>query len=78
MNLEPKLLLESIGFAVELMQQDRWLELLELRRILEPSATALAAERAHETLDSGAARRAHQEHEAICDTVRTRDPLLAP
>lgn len=45
-SLEPRLLLEGIGFAVELMQEDRWLELLELRRILEPSATALAAERA--------------------------------
>jgi GntR family transcriptional regulator, transcriptional repressor for pyruvate dehydrogenase complex len=44
-SLEPQLLLEGIGFAVELMQEDRWLELLELRRILEPSATALAAER---------------------------------
>jgi GntR family transcriptional regulator, transcriptional repressor for pyruvate dehydrogenase complex len=44
-SLEPKLLLEGIGFAVELMQEDRWLELLELRRILEPSATALAAVR---------------------------------
>jgi GntR family transcriptional regulator, transcriptional repressor for pyruvate dehydrogenase complex len=45
-SLEPQLLLEGIGFAVELMQEDRWLELLELRRILEPAATALAAERA--------------------------------
>jgi GntR family transcriptional repressor for pyruvate dehydrogenase complex len=45
-SLEPQLLLQGIGFAVELMQEDRWLELLELRRILEPAATALAAERA--------------------------------
>jgi GntR family transcriptional regulator, transcriptional repressor for pyruvate dehydrogenase complex len=44
-SLEPQLLLEGIGFAVELMQQDRALELLELRRILEPAATALAATR---------------------------------
>jgi GntR family transcriptional repressor for pyruvate dehydrogenase complex len=44
-SLEPHLLLEGIGFAVELMQQDRALELLELRRILEPAATALAATR---------------------------------
>ena len=44
-SLEPQLLLEGIGFAVELMQQDRALELLELRRILEPAATALAAGR---------------------------------
>ena len=44
-SLEPQLLLEGIGFAVELMQQGRALELLELRRILEPAATALAATR---------------------------------
>jgi GntR family transcriptional repressor for pyruvate dehydrogenase complex len=44
-SLEPQLLLEGIGFAVELMQQDRAVELLELRRILEPAATALAATR---------------------------------
>ena len=42
-SLEPQLLLEGIGFAVELMQEDRALELLELRRILEPAAAALAA-----------------------------------
>ncbi len=44
-SLEPELLLEGIGFAVELMQQDRALELLEMRRILEPAAAALAATR---------------------------------
>jgi GntR family transcriptional regulator, transcriptional repressor for pyruvate dehydrogenase complex len=44
-SLEPELLLEGIGFAVELMQEDRALELLELRRILEPAAAALAAVR---------------------------------
>lgn len=42
-SLEPELLLEGIGFAVELMQEERALELLELRRILEPAAAALAA-----------------------------------
>jgi GntR family transcriptional regulator, transcriptional repressor for pyruvate dehydrogenase complex len=45
-SLEPQLLLDGIGFAVELMQDERALELLELRRILEPGATALAAMRA--------------------------------
>src|SRR3954467_13542159 len=137
-SLEPQLLLEGIGFAVELMQEDRWLELLELRRILEPAATALAAERAgpelypelsarlvamerqshgetrirmdiefhgliaaasgNETvasmlsginshtiparfcrapLHADPPRRAHEEHLAIFDAVRARDPLLA-
>ena len=42
-SLEPELLLEGIGFAVEMMQEERALELLELRRILEPAAAALAA-----------------------------------
>jgi GntR family transcriptional repressor for pyruvate dehydrogenase complex len=42
-SLEPGLLLEGIGFAVEMMQEERALELLELRRILEPAAAALAA-----------------------------------
>src|SRR5438093_842630 len=45
-SLEPELLLDGIGFAVELMQEERALELLELRRILEPAAAALAAQRA--------------------------------
>jgi GntR family transcriptional repressor for pyruvate dehydrogenase complex len=55
-SLEPHLLLEGIGFAVELMQQDRALELLEVRRILEPAATGLAATRisAEDLADVGA------------------------
>jgi GntR family transcriptional repressor for pyruvate dehydrogenase complex len=47
-SLKPELLLEGIGFAVELMQDDTWLELLEIRRCLEPTATALAATRIDE------------------------------
>ena len=47
-SLKPELLLEGIGFAVELMQDDTWLELLEIRRCLEPTATALAAARIDE------------------------------
>ena len=65
-SLEPQLLLEGIGFAVELMQQDHWLELLELRRILEPSASALAAERgsaaAFEEIGARLAAMEHQSH----------------
>ena len=38
-----KLLLEGIAFAVDLMHEDSSLELLQVRRILEPAATALAA-----------------------------------
>ena len=44
-SLRPELLLEGIGAAVELMQAGFSLELIGVRRILEPAATALAAER---------------------------------
>ncbi|MCU1675781.1 MAG: GntR family transcriptional regulator [Frankiales bacterium] len=42
-SLRPELLLDGIGFAVELMQEGSALELLQVRRILEPAATGLAA-----------------------------------
>jgi GntR family transcriptional repressor for pyruvate dehydrogenase complex len=42
-SLKPELLLEGIAFAVDLMHDDSALELLQVRRILEPAATALAA-----------------------------------
>lgn len=44
-SLAPRLLLEGIGFAFELMQGDTLLEVMEVRRLLEPAATALAAAR---------------------------------
>ena len=44
-SLRPELLLEGIGAAVELMQEGFSLELIGVRRILEPAATALAADR---------------------------------
>jgi GntR family transcriptional repressor for pyruvate dehydrogenase complex len=42
-SLRPELLLEGIAFAVEVMHEESGLELLQVRRILEPAATALAA-----------------------------------
>lgn len=45
-SLTPDLLLTGIGAAVELMQEDSILNLLESRRLIEPSVTALAAVRA--------------------------------
>jgi len=42
-SLRPELLLEGIAFAVDLMHEESSLELLQVRRILEPAATALAA-----------------------------------
>jgi GntR family transcriptional repressor for pyruvate dehydrogenase complex len=42
-SLTPDLLLAGVGAAVELMRDDDALEVLEVRRYLEPAATALAA-----------------------------------
>jgi GntR family transcriptional repressor for pyruvate dehydrogenase complex len=51
-SLRPELLLEGVGAAVELMQEGFSLELIAVRRILEPAATALAAARIDDaTLD---------------------------
>jgi GntR family transcriptional repressor for pyruvate dehydrogenase complex len=44
-SLAPRLLLEGIGLAFELLQGDTLLEVMEVRRLLEPPATALAASR---------------------------------
>ncbi|MBV9795782.1 MAG: FadR family transcriptional regulator [Actinobacteria bacterium] len=43
-SLRPELLLEGIGFAVDLMRDDSLPELWEVRMLLEPAATAKAAE----------------------------------
>lgn len=42
-SLEPALLLEGLGLAVELLRDHSALELVETRRLLEPAATGLAA-----------------------------------
>jgi GntR family transcriptional repressor for pyruvate dehydrogenase complex len=42
-SLASHLLLEGIGFAFELLQGDSLLEVMEVRRLLEPPATAMAA-----------------------------------
>ncbi|MBF9133764.1 FadR family transcriptional regulator [Plantactinospora sp. S1510] len=44
-SLQPRVLLEGIGGAVELLQGDTVLELTEVRRLFEPAATGLAATR---------------------------------
>jgi len=44
-SLEPRLLLETLGFIVDFHRDDKALEFLRVRRILEPAATAMAAER---------------------------------
>jgi GntR family transcriptional repressor for pyruvate dehydrogenase complex len=44
-SLEPHLLLESLSFVVDFHRDDTVLQFLEVRRILEPAATALACQR---------------------------------
>lgn len=44
-SLAPRLLLKGLGFAIDLVQDDNLLEVMEVRRLLEPAATALAATR---------------------------------
>jgi GntR family transcriptional regulator, transcriptional repressor for pyruvate dehydrogenase complex len=44
-SLEPRILLESISSAVELLRGDTMLELTEVRRLFESAATGLAATR---------------------------------
>lgn len=44
-SLEPHLLLDAVSFVVDFHRDDTVLQFLEVRRIMEPAATALAAER---------------------------------
>lgn len=45
-SLEPQLVLQGIGFAVQLLQDDDLADVMHVRRVLEAEATALAATRA--------------------------------
>jgi DNA-binding FadR family transcriptional regulator len=47
-SLEPHLLLQTLSFASDVSQGDTALQLLQVRRLLEPPATALATTRATE------------------------------
>lgn len=64
-SLRPELLLEGIGAAAELMAEDFSLELVQVRRILEPAATALAAMR----VDEGTL----VELESLLDSMRSAE-----
>lgn len=44
-SLEPELLLSGLSFVVDLMQDSTLIEVFEVRKLLEPAATALAAKR---------------------------------
>jgi DNA-binding FadR family transcriptional regulator len=43
-SLKPELLLEAVAFVVDFHRDDTVLQLLEVRRILEPAATAMASQ----------------------------------
>src|SRR5271170_7819687 len=42
-SLSPKLLLDALSFVIDFHRDDSVLEFLEVRRILEPAATAMTA-----------------------------------
>jgi DNA-binding FadR family transcriptional regulator len=48
-SLEPDLLLDALSFVVDFHRDDTVLQFLEVRRILEPAATALATQRMTDT-----------------------------
>lgn len=54
-SLEPRLLLDSMSFVVDLHADTSVLEIFGVRRILEPAATAIAARRIDETTINGIA-----------------------
>lgn len=64
-SLRPEQLLEGIGAAAELMAEGFSLELVQVRRILEPAATALAALRIDED--------ALAELETLLDRMRSAE-----
>lgn len=52
-SLEPGLLLETMAFVIDLQRDDSVLHLFEVRRLLEPAATAMAAQRMAEDQAQG-------------------------
>jgi len=44
-SLAPRLLLDALSFIVDFHRDDTVLEFFEVRRVLEPAATAIAAQR---------------------------------
>lgn len=66
-SLEPRLLLSGMGFAIELMQEQGLAEIFEVRRLLEPAATALAAERISNEQVAAL-------HDSLADMKRAQDP----
>jgi GntR family transcriptional regulator, transcriptional repressor for pyruvate dehydrogenase complex len=55
-SLEPPLLLEAMSFVVDFHRDDTVLQFLEVRRILEPAATAMAAQQMSDQQVAGLAQ----------------------
>ena len=70
-SLTPDLLLTGVGAAVELMQDDSILDLLESRRVIEPRVTALAALRA-----TPEQRREMESHVETMATATSHEELI--
>jgi GntR family transcriptional repressor for pyruvate dehydrogenase complex len=71
-SLQPHLLLEGVGFAVDLVQDDAILEVVEVRRLFEPVATGLAAIR----IDDAALERLGEYVEAMQEAGDDQERLV--
>ena len=76
-SLAPSLLLEALSFIVDFHRDDTVLEFLEVRRILEPAATGLAAVR----MSAGGKGRARQDpgrrHRGLARSTTSSPPTLS-
>jgi GntR family transcriptional regulator, transcriptional repressor for pyruvate dehydrogenase complex len=69
-SLEPRLLLEGLGLAVDLLQDESVLSVVEVRRLLEPAATGLAAQRITDEALARLEERLREMDEAGSDAER--------
>ncbi|ASF07965.1 MULTISPECIES: FadR/GntR family transcriptional regulator [Nocardia] len=68
-SLEPKSLLDAMSFLLEFHQDDSVLDILGVRRILEPAATALAAQSMSEDQIEHLRTLVVPEHSSVTDLV---------
>lgn len=71
-SLRPELLLAGIGAAADLMQDDFALELVQVRRILEPAATELAAQHGSDLAIDAVRQAFHRMSEASTEEELVR------
>ncbi|MFY9330894.1 MAG: FadR/GntR family transcriptional regulator [Candidatus Nanopelagicales bacterium] len=82
-SLEPDLLLSGLSFVVDLMQDSTLVEVFEVRKLLEPAATALAAQRITddqvESLRESLAtmRSAHDPGELVLSDIQFHSQITA-